>query len=39
MEAKCGGSKRGAQKIVIFPLFNKLYQITRLALDVTAYMR
>lgn len=39
MEEICGGSKRGAQKFVLFSRINVLYQITRLELDVTAYIR
>ncbi len=39
MEAKCGGSKHGAQKFGLFSLINELYQITRWELHVTAYMR
>lgn len=36
MDAICGGSKRGAQKVVLFSFINELYQNRRLELDITA---
>ena len=36
MDAICVGSKRGAQKVVLFSFINELYQNGRLELDITA---
>ena len=36
MDAICGGSKRGAQKFVVFSFINELYQNRRLELGITA---
>ena len=36
MDAICGGSKRGAEKVILFSFINELYQNGRLELDITA---